>query len=118
MRDFAPHIFRKRMICEGLYETEISKEFLEGYLNKLSSVLEMTTTYGPVVGQEAQKVDPKHTGFEGFLGWAESGVHAYTWESEKFFSVDMYSCKEFCEKKVKRFTKNYFKASIIDYKVI
>lgn len=120
MKDFAPDIFRKRLIIEGIYEVEVGRNFLGQLLIDLSSLLRMTVTYGPIVGQEAQKVDPKHGGWEGFMGWAESGVHVYTWESGTFYSVDIYSCREFDELMAVGFIQDRFKSSpdLIDWRVV
>ena len=109
MEDLAPKIYRQRLIIEGIYSCKITSHKLASYLKELSNELGMTLVYGPIVKNLAEKINPIHKGFEGFLIWAESGVSIYTWKNEKFLTVDIYTCKKFSQKTAINFTKKFFK---------
>ena len=116
MENLAPKIYRQRCVVEGLYTADITPSKLKKFMNDLSVKVGMTIIYGPIVKNLAGKVNPKHKGFECILIWAESGSSVYTWENEKFFTLDLYSCKKYDINVVVEFTKEFFKATKIVYK--
>lgn len=116
-RNLAPHILRQRLYIEGIYTIDINHpSIIENYLKQLTQEVWMTLTYGPIVQNEAELVNPDHKWYEWIIMWAESWTHAYTWEKWKFFTIDVYSCKEYDNKKIINFTSNFFKASQIQSK--
>ena len=104
-----PEIYRQRLVVEGYYHIEITGTAIKVFAAELSAMLGMHVVYGPIIMQEAEKINPKHTGFEAILVWAESGVSLYTWEKYKFMTLDIYSCKKFDSDETVKFVKNYFK---------
>jgi len=118
MRDFAPEIYRQRLVIEGIFTSRITTSKLREYLARLSERLGMTIIYGPVVKNLAGKVNPIHKGLEAVMIWAESGVSVYTWKKQKFFTVDIYSCKQFDAEKAVGFTGDFFEASAIDFRAV
>lgn len=86
----------------------MTDEVINIFLSDLSVVLGMHVVYGPIIMQEAEKLNPKHAGFEAILVWAESGASLYTWNKYSFMSLDIYSCKSFDRKTTVQFVKNYF----------
>ncbi len=114
--DLAPKILRQRTRIEGTYVIDIRKDTLKKYMVELSEFLGMHITHGPVIQNDAEIVsNPIHVGFKGVMMWAESGTHAYTWEKEKFFLIDVYSCSLYNTKMVLEFTRNFFQATTIGY---
>jgi S-adenosylmethionine decarboxylase len=110
-KDLAPMIHRQRMVVEGYPEAAITDEDIKDYLSKLSDITEMKTLITPVT-----HCSDKY-GWAGWIHWETSGAHFYAWETPLlFFSVDIYTCKEFDPQKVLQFTKDYFKASNVVYK--
>ena len=56
-------------------------------------------------------------GWAGWIHWETSGAHFYAWEQPAlFFSVDIYTCKEFEPEHAVKFTEKFFDASQIVYK--
>ncbi len=105
--NFAPDIFRKRLILEGVYTKDITDEkFVGDFLISLSKEMDMTIIAGPFISSATGKSIPLHDGFEGSLVWAESGANTYIWSNSKFCTVDIYSCKDFDSKKAIDFIKN------------
>lgn len=105
--NLAPDIFRKRLIIEGIYRVVIDNEqFVKDFLVNLSENLDMTIIAGPFISSATGKTIPLHDGYEGSLVWAESGANIYVWTNSNFFTLDIYSCKEFDSEKVIDFIKN------------
>jgi S-adenosylmethionine decarboxylase len=109
--DLAPSIYRQRLVVEGYPEQPITDDQIKDYLKKLSDITEMTTLIEPVTHQS-----PLY-GWAGWIHWETSGAHFYAWDQPLlFFSVDIYTCKQFDPEKVEQFTKDYFKATEISSK--
>lgn len=109
--DLAPDIFRQRLIIEGIPSTTISDKDIKDYLTKLSDVCEMITLIDPVTHCSDTY------GWAGWIHWETSGAHFYAWDRpELFFSVDIYTCKQFDPAKAMEFTREYFNASNITAK--
>lgn len=118
MKDLAPKIYRQRLIIEGLYTIEIKSSKLKTFMKNLSAKLGMTIIYGPIVKNLGEKIDPTYKGFECVIIWAESGASIYSWENEKFFTVDIYTCKKFDAKTAVKLTKEFFEAKEIVFKSV
>lgn len=111
MEDLAPDIYRQRAVIEGYPSNTISAEEIKDYLKKLSDVLEMKALIDPVTHRSDKY------GEAGWIHWETSGAHFYAWEQPRlFFSVDIYTCKEFKVEDAVRFTQEYFGAKKIAYK--
>lgn len=111
MKDLAPHITRQRLVIEGIVDDKISAEVLKNYLNQLSSQLEMKVLL-PAISHKSEKY-----GESGWIHWETSGAHFYAWDHPiKFFSVDIYTCKEFDVNNAVEFTRSFFNPSSLEYK--
>ena len=118
MRDLAPDIYRQRLVIEGIYTSYDGPEALEKYMTELSQRLNMRIVYGPIVKNLSGGYDPAHRGHECVMIWTESGAQIYTWERNHFFTVDIYTCKKFSVETAVSFTKDFFKASDIEFKEV
>ncbi len=106
MKDLAPTIHRQRLVVEGYPSAAITDEQIKDYLTKLSDVLKMHTLIEPVTHRSDK------FGWAGWIHWETSGAHFYAWEQPLlFFSVDIYTCKEFDPEVAAQFTRDYFKAT-------
>jgi S-adenosylmethionine decarboxylase len=92
MKNLKPEIHRERLIVEGFYGVEMSKDFLKGFLIGLSKALGMKVIAGPFIFSP-DRFSLIHRGLGGFMAWAESGVAFYSWSDYKFFTLDIYTCK-------------------------
>lgn len=111
MKDLAPSICRQRLIIEGYPAKSISDADIKAYLSELSKVTEMIELTTPVTHQSDRY------GWAGWIHWETSGAHFYAWDDPLlFFSVDIYTCKEFDVEKTVNFTKKYFNASEVAYR--
>ena len=108
MKDLAPTIVRQRQVIEGYPGFIITDKHIKDYLSKLSDVLKMHTLITPVTHRSDK------FGWAGWIHWETSGAHFYAWERPiLFFSVDIYTCKDFDPKVTLDFTKEYFKTTEI-----
>lgn len=112
-KDLAPNIIRQRLIIEGKSKNLISDKQIKEYLSKLSDELNMNTLIEPIA-----HLSEKY-GWSGWMHWDSSGVHFYAWDKPfPFFSVDIYTCKKFSEKKAVDFTKEFFNTKEIVWKEV
>lgn len=103
--DLAPDIFRQRLVIEGTSSWPIVEDQVRRYLTQLTGVCGMRLLKGPVTHRSEK------FGWAGWVHWETSGAHFYAWESPVlFFSVDIYTCKEFDPERAYGFTQEFFRA--------
>ena len=95
MKNLLPEVFRKRLIIEGFYKNEMNPRVIKSLFHKLSSALSMTPITEPLIFSPTGKGKGLHHGLAGYMAWVESGVSIYTWEDKHFFTIDIYTCKDF-----------------------
>jgi len=111
MIDLAPTIYRQRLVIEGYPKNDITDTQIKKYLSELSKVIEMKQLIEPVTHRSDQ------FGWAGWIHWETSGAHFYAWEQPMlFFSVDIYTCKEFDPLDAVEFTKTFFDTTTVEYK--
>jgi S-adenosylmethionine decarboxylase len=111
MRDLAPHIYRQRLVIEGHPAHPVTDGQIKHYLSQLSKVTDMVELLEPVTHRS------DIYGWAGWIHWETSGSHFYAWEEPQlFFSVDIYTCKEFDPKVTVEFTRDFFSATDIEYR--
>jgi len=109
-KDLAPDIFRQRLVIEGFSSEKITGDVIEEYLSRLSNEIGMIP-----MGDPRTSHSPKF-GMAGWIHWETSGAHMYSWDENLFFSVDIYTCKEFSVDKAVKFTKEFFNCREIEFK--
>ena len=108
MKDFAPSIYRQRLVIEGHPINKISDKEICRYLKGLGPELDMNVLIDPVTHRSDK------FGWAGWVHWETSGAHFYAWEQPTlFFSVDIYTCKPFKPSAAKYYTQDFFKAKDI-----
>ena len=100
--DLAPEILRQRVVVEGTCSRPIDGDAIVRYLNGLSDVCNMDILLAPVTHRSDRY------GWAGWVHWEASGAHFYAWDDPLFFSVDLYTCKEFDPERVVEFTRDFF----------
>ena len=110
MTELCPEIFRKRLVVEGLYGIEPpDRAFIETFLLGLSGHLQMRPLTSVLVFSPDHHSDLHH-GIAGFLPWVESGCSLYTWSDKRFFSLEVFSCKDFDPEGCLSYARLHFKA--------
>ena len=110
MKNIAPKVFRQRLLIEGFFNRTVNettiKDFFEGIVKELN-----TKMYGePIIFSPAGEGKEENQGYDAFVPLIDSGISVYIWSNAKFFSIIVYTCKEFSEKTAVDFTKAFFKA--------
>lgn len=112
LNNLAPNIFRQRLLIEGFYTIEVTKESLQAYLLQIAAHLQLRTYGEPIIFSPASGMGrEENSGFDAFVPLIDSGISAYIWSNAKFFSIVLYTCKEFDENKAIEFTGDYFKVT-------
>ncbi len=94
---------------------------LETYTKKLEKELSELGIESKVVDEMRLRIDERNNGESGVTGtvtWAESHAASHTWPQMEFITIDLYSCKSFDIEKVVEYTKKYWDADFIVYRVI
>jgi S-adenosylmethionine decarboxylase len=114
VRNLAPHIFRQRLLIEGFYATDLTRERVGAYLHGVSSHLGLKAYGEPTIHSPAGLGKAENQGFDAFLPLVDSGVTAYVWSAAKFFSIVLYTCKGFDEAAAIRYTREFFGAAEVE----
>jgi hypothetical protein len=112
MKNLAPNVLRQRLLIEGFYTTDMSREILEKYLLNLAEHLNLRT-YGKAIifSPESGTGKDENAGYDAFIPLIDSGISAYVWSNARFFSIIIYTCKNFNEPAAIAFTQEYFAVS-------
>lgn len=88
MKNLAPEIFRQRLLIEGFFNIEVTREVLANYLKEIAEHLEVRS-YGEAVifSPSSGMGKEENQGFDAFLPLIDSGISAYIWSYHKFFSI-------------------------------
>jgi S-adenosylmethionine decarboxylase len=114
MRDLAPHVFRQRLLLEGLYAGEVTRERLVAYLLGVAAHLDLKAYGEPTIYSPAGLGKAENQGFDAFLPLIDSGISAYVWAGAKFFSIVLYTCKGFDAQAAVAYTRDFFGAAEVE----
>jgi hypothetical protein len=106
IRDLAPDIVRQRLLIEGFYSCEMNSAAVTSFLQGLAAMLGLRTYGAPIIfspGDGTGKLE--NAGFDAFVPLIDSGIAMYVWTSRRFFSVVLYTCKQFDVPSALAFTK-------------
>ena len=108
--DLAPTIVRQRLIIEGTLSETMCPHDMSQYVKDIGPVLNMTPVTSPMLNYNSDY------GWCAYMHWKESGIHIYSWgtRTPPFFSIDIYTCKDFEENHVIDFTKAFFSNNLIE----
>ena len=107
MKNLAPEIFRQRLLIEGYYSEEVTRESLAGYLAGIAAHLGLRAYGEPAIFSPGGEGKAENQGFDAFLPLVDSGISAYVWTSRKFVSIFLYTCKGFDEGAAIEFTRRH-----------
>lgn len=114
MRNLAPHIFRQRLLIEGFYTTDVTRERVAAYLHGVAARLGLRAYGEPTIHSPAGIGKEENQGFDAFLPLIDSGITAYVWSAARFFSIVLYTCKGFDEATAIRYTRDFFGAGEVE----
>ena len=114
MRNLAPHVFRQRLLMEGIYSIEVNRDALARYMGGLAAHLELRAYGEAVIFSPAGQGKSDNQGFDAFLPLIDSGIAAYVWSAARFFSIVLYTCKAFDAERAVDFTREFFRAASVE----
>ena len=116
MRDLAPEIVRQRLLIEGLYERDITREDVERYLIDVAAHLSLRTYGRPIVHAPGGTGKDANEGFDAFIPLIDSGISLYVWSKRRFFAAVLFTCKAFDEPTALAFTREFFGARDLEHR--
>jgi hypothetical protein len=112
MKNLSPDIFRQRLLIEGFYTVDLDREILKQYLLGVAAHLNLRTYSEPIIfSPESGMGKEENAGYDAFVPLIDSGISAYIWSQNRFFSILLYTCKGFDEQTAIDFTCQYFAVS-------
>ncbi len=114
MHNLAPHIFRQRLLMEGIYTISVDRDALTRYMTGLAAHLDLKAYGEPVIYSPAGLGKEENQGFDAFLPLIDSGIAAYVWSSARLFSIVLYTCKGFDTARAIDFTREFFVAEVVE----
>ncbi len=112
MIGFGPHL-----MVDGYnasYEKLASVEAVTNFLDMLPAEIEMTKIMPPYVFKYDGGDKPEDWGVSGFVIIAESHISIHTFPEKRYFSIDIFSCKEFDIDKALNIIKEYFETDDLE----
>lgn len=115
MKDLAPYLTRQRLIIEGFYGLDVDEKVIRGYFKSITSSLGLKAYGEPIIFSPSGAGKKENQGFDAFIPLIDSGISLYVWSNARFFSVILYTCKSFDEKKAIDATKEFFKTGKVEF---
>jgi len=103
---FGPHLMVDGY--EGNYETLASVEAITDFLDMLPKEIGMTKIMPPYVFKYDGGEKPEDWGVSGFVIIAESHISIHTFPEKGYFSIDIFSCKDFDMDRALQIIKDFF----------
>lgn len=113
MKNIAPNVKRQRLLIEGFFKINVDRETIKKYFNQITKYLNLKMYGKPIIFSPGGVGKEENQGYDAFVPLIDSGISVYVWSNAKFFSIIIYTCKDFDEKKAIKFTKDFFKAEKI-----
>lgn len=108
MKNLAPEIFRQRLLIEGYYTIEVTRESLAGFLTGIAAHLGLHAYGEAAIFSPGGEGKRENQGFDAFLPLVDSGISAYVWTARRFVSILLYTCKEFDPEAALDYTRRHF----------
>jgi hypothetical protein len=108
LTSIAPEIFRKRLIVEGYFRTEVTQESLRAYFDDITGGLGLKTYGAPTIHATGGLGKDVNQGFDGFVPLIDSGIYIAVWVNPRFLSNIIYTCGEFDEERAVTLIRNFF----------
>jgi S-adenosylmethionine/arginine decarboxylase-like enzyme len=114
MKNLAPGIVRQRLLIEGFYNIVVDESAIGNYFKEIAASLDLKIYGEPIIFSPAGMGKETNQGYDAFVPLVDSGISAYIWTNAKFFSIIIYTCKNFKDKTAIEKTKEFFKAKEIE----
>jgi len=109
---FGPHLMVDGY--EGSFEALASIENVTRFLDELPAQIGMTKIMPPYVFKYDGGEKPEDWGISGFVIIAESHISIHTFPEKGYFSIDIFSCKDFNIKEAIDIIKEFFQTDKLE----
>lgn len=114
MHNLAPNITRQRLLLEGFYTIPVDKSTIEEYFKTVTGKLQLRMYGEPIIFSPGGEGKEENQGYDAFVPLIDSGISLYVWSNAKFFSLIIYTCKDFDEKVAREATQEFFGAEVVE----
>ncbi len=115
-KTLAPEVQRQRLLIEGFYSNELmNPEVIKDYFQTILNSLHLKAYGEPIIFSPGSDGKAENQGYDAFIPLIDSGISLYVWTQKKFFSIIIYTCKEFSEEKALEKTKDFFGAGTCEW---
>ena len=112
MIGFGPHLMIDGYNAD--YNVLSSVEAITKFLDEFPEEIEMTKIMPPYVFKYDGGDKPEDWGISGFVIIAESHISIHTFPEKEYFSLDIFSCKDFDIDRAIEIVKDYFKTDKLE----
>lgn len=114
---FGPHLILEGYKCRNI-DALGSESGLINLLNSMPGQLEMNIIMPPRILDYDGGDIPEDKGISGFVIIAESHIAIHTFPNKGFFTLDIFSCKEFDIERAIEYVNNIYQPSHYEHKVL
>ena len=108
MKKLAPDIVRKRLLIEGFFSSEVSKNTIINYFKTITQKLCLRMYGEPIIFSPEGMGSEANQGYDAFVPLIDSGISLYVWSTKQFLSCIIYTCKDFDSDLAVIATKEFF----------
>ena len=114
MKNLAPEITRQRLLLEGFFNKDVDENFIREYFAHVTRELGLKVYGEAVIFSPSGEGKEENQGYDAFIPLIDSGISLYVWTKAKFFSLIIYTCKNFDTQIAVNSTKEFFDAGEIE----
>jgi S-adenosylmethionine decarboxylase len=109
LTNIAPDIFRKRLLVEGYFQSDMAESVLRDYFRHITSELGLRTYGDPIIHKTSGQGKDLNEGYDAFVPLIDSGIYIAAWVKPRFLSTILYTCGEFDEDRAVATVRDFFK---------
>jgi S-adenosylmethionine decarboxylase len=109
LTNIAPDIFRKRLLIEGYFQSDMTESVLRDYFRHITSELGLRTYGDPIIHKTSGQGKDLNEGYDAFVPLIDSGIYIAAWIKPRFLSTILYTCGEFDEDRAVATVRDFFK---------
>ena len=115
MKNLAPEIFRKRLLVEGFFTINVEEKAIKEFFKFLTNSLALETYGTPIIHFTSGVGKDENQGYDAFVPLIDSGIYLAVWSNQNFFSLVIYTCKEFDDELAVEKTQEFFSVGEIAF---
>lgn len=105
----APEIYRKRLLVEGYFRSEVTHGALLAFFSRITGELGLRTYGEPIIHRTSGEGKAANEGYDGFVPLIDSGIYIAAWINPRFLSAVVYTCADFDEDRVVEVVRDFFR---------